>query len=337
MRSHRLSPREARARSRRLRLGVGGTVVIAVVLLVTMQFSRLPLVGGGRELSAYFTEAGGLRTGAPVLVAGARVGEVDDISIEADQVRVDFTVTNDEVRLGKTTRAAITTLTLLGKAGLELEPDGSGDLDEDARIPASRTSSPYDITAALSELTDRSATIDVGQLSKALSTLTGTFAATPVELKSALDGLEKIAGTVDDNGDTLQALLDKARSLTDVLATRNTQVGTLLTSGSALLAELNARQRTIVDVLQSTTELTAQVSRLIEENDAQLKPALKALNSVTDLLNRNKTNLQKTIEGAYHYVIEYGDAISSGPYIDAYVQNLNSPGTLAPVLSGMFR
>ena len=337
MRSHRQSPREARARSRRLRLGVGGTVVIAAVLLVTMQFSRLPLVGDGRELSAYFTEAGGLRAGAPVLVAGAQVGEVDAISIEADQVRVDFTVTHDEVRLGKDTRAAITTLTLLGKAGLELEPDGHGDLEEDARIPVSRTSSPYDITSALSELTDRSASIDVDQLSKALSTVTGTFASTPVELKSALDGLETVAGSVADNGDTLQALLDKARSLTGVLATRNTQVGTLLTSGSALLAELTARQRAIVDVLQSTTELTAQVSRLIQENNADLKPALKALIKVTDLLNRNKANLQKTIRGAYDYVIEYGDAISSGPYLDAYVQNLTSPGTLTPILSGMFR
>ncbi|MGY2876503.1 phospholipid/cholesterol/gamma-HCH transport system substrate-binding protein [Marmoricola sp. URHA0025 HA25] len=321
----------------RFRLGLTGTIAVVGVMLLAMQAGNLPFFGGGRQLSAYFTEAGGLRSGSPVLVSGAKVGKVDSISIEGDHVRVGFTVTDDQVELGNTTRAAITTLTLLGKAGLKLEPQGHGDLAGGAEIPASRTSSPYDITAALSELTTRSSAIDVAQLSKALSTVSGTLDATPVDLDRALEGVTAVARSVSDNGATLDTLLTRTRDLTSVLQSRNGRVATLLTSGAHLLEELNARQQAVVDLLAGVTLLTGQLTRLIEENRSQLKPTLTELNTVTALLNRNRANLQKTIEGVRDYVVEIGDTLSSGPFWDSYVQNLTSPVTLAPVLSGMLR
>lgn len=319
------------------RMGVLGTVTILLLMVAAMRFGSLPFVGGGRDLAAYFTEAGGLRVGSPVLVSGAKVGKVDSISIHRDQVRVGFTITNTRVKLGDATTAAISTLTLLGKAGLELVPRGNGDLRSGASIPAARTSSPYDITDALAELTTRSSAIDVGQLSKALSTASGTLAATPVDLQRALQGITAVARTVSENGDTLESVLSRTKNLTDVLQNRNARVATLLTSGADLLAELNARQQAVVDLLSGTTRLTSQLSRLVEENRADLRPALMDLNKVTALLNRNKENLQKTIEGARDYAVEFGDTISSGPFFDAYVQNLTSPITLAPVLSGVLR
>ena len=321
----------------RFRLGVVGTVTILAALAIALQAGRLPFTDGGRELSAYFTEAGGLRADSPVLVSGAKVGKVRSISIERDRVRVDFTITNSRVQLGDTTTAAISTLTLLGKAGLELVPHGRGDLRPGARIPVSRTSSPYDITDALADLTTRSTEIDVDQLSKALSTVSGTLVATPADLQRALQGATAVARSVSDNGDTLESLLGKTADLTSVLQSRNARVATLLTSGADLLAQLNARQQAVVDLLSGTTRLTGQLSRLIEENRADLKPALLKLNEVTELLNRNKANLQKTIEGARDYAVEFGDTISSGPFFDAYVQNLTSPVTLAPVLSGVLQ
>jgi phospholipid/cholesterol/gamma-HCH transport system substrate-binding protein len=321
----------------RAKLGLVGTIAVVVVLVVAMQAGRLPFRDSGRNLSAYFLDAGGLRVGAPVLVSGAKVGQVRSISIEGDRVRVGFAVTNGQVQLGDTTRAAISTLTLLGKAGLELDPAGKGDLRSGAEIPASRTASPYDITGALADLTTRATAIDVGQLSKALSSVSGTLAATPTDLRRALEGVTAVARSVSDNGDTLDTVLSRTRDLSQVLESRNARVATLLTSGADLVAELNARQRAVVDLLAGTTRLSAQLTRLIEENRSELKPALGQLNLVTALLNRNRENLQKTIEGARDYAVEFGDVIASGPFFDTYVQNLTSPGTLAPVLSGALR
>ena len=315
-------------------VGLITSLAILAGMAVAVQFGRLPTMNGGRHLSAYFTEAGGLEVGSAVLVSGAEVGEVDSISIDGNRVRVDVTVTSSQVELGNATTAAISTLTLLGKAGLELEPRGTGDLPQGAEIPVARTSSPYDITEALAELTTRSTAIDVDQLSEALSTTSKTLADTPIDLERALEGVTDVGRTISENGETLESLLERSRNLTKTLQSRNGRVATLLTSGAGLLADLEERQQLVVDLLSGITRLTAQLSRLIEENRADLKPALVKLNEVTALLNRNKANLQKTIEGARDYTVEFGDLISSGPYFDAYVQNLTSPGTLAPFLSG---
>ena len=49
----------------------------------------------------------------------------------------------------------------------------------------------------------------------------------------------------------------------------------------------------------------------------------------------NKKNLQQTLDGLANYSVELGEAVSSGPFFDAYVQNLTSPASLVPVLSGV--
>ena len=39
--------------------------------------------------------------------------------------------------------------------------------------------------------------------------------------------------------------------------------------------------------------------------------------------------------GLRGYATAFGDAASTGPWFDAYIQNLTDPATLAPVLSGI--
>lgn len=321
----------------RFRRGLVGTLVLVAVMTAATQLGRLPFVSGGRTLSAYFTEVGNLQVGSPVLVSGATIGKVTGISITGSEVQVTFILNGSSVRLGTSTRAVISTLTLLGKAGLELDPSGAGDLPGGASIPQSRTSSPYDITAALAQLTNTTASIDVGQLSKALSTTAGTLTSTPADLDRALRGIAAVATSVSDNGGTVESLLSRTRALTDVLQGRNAQVATLLTSGSALLDALNTRQQMVVTLLDATTNLTAQLIQLIKDNRSALKPALASLNRVTALLNRNKLNLQKTIDGARDYAVEFGETLSSGPFFDGYIQNLTAPGTLTPILSGILK
>lgn len=55
------------------------------------------------------------------------------------------------------------------------------------------------------------------------------------------------------------------------------------------------------------------------------------------LLNRNKAALQDAITGLRGYVTGFGEAISTGPWFDAYIQNLTSPGTLVPIVSGVVK
>lgn len=318
-------------------LGLSGTLVLVALVVGAMRFSSLPFIQDGYVLQATFAEAGGLEAGDPVIVSGATVGKVDSIDLDRGVVKVALRVKDKDVRLGSTTTADIVTTTLLGQAGVKLRPRGQGSLADGDVIPVKRTGSPYDITSALSDLTTESSQIDVEQLSRSLTTLSGTFQDTPDDVKKALAGVDSISRAVNENDRALQQLLDRAGRVSGVLAERDQQVSTLLQSGQSLLEQLNARQAVVTNLLSDATRLSVQLTAVSRENEKVLGPALTQLNQVIKVLNENKTNLQKTIVGARNYATGFGEAVSSGPFFDAYVQNLTSPGTLVPLLSGLLQ
>ena len=145
--------------SGRARRGLLGTVVIAAVVLASLNLNRLPLVGNSNVIVARFAEAGGLRGGDSVMVSGAEVGKVREVKLEGGAVTADLALTDDDVVLGDGTEARIVTTTLLGRAAVELVPGGSGKLEAGDEIPVERTSSPYSITSALNRLTTESGQI----------------------------------------------------------------------------------------------------------------------------------------------------------------------------------
>lgn len=317
--------------------GIVGTALIVLVVLLATQFNRLPLVKEGYVVQAEFAEVGGLKVNDEVIVSGANVGTVDAVELDRGKVLVELRVKDRSVRVGTATDARIVTTTLLGHAAVELVPSGSGQLKDGARIPMDRTSSPYDITSALSDLTTEISDIDGAKLAGALTTVSETFTDTPEDVRKALAGVDQVADTIADNDAVLASLLDSAADVSGVLADRDAQITKLLGSGRGLLQELDSRQDVIVSLLTSTTELTRQLKLLVAENKTHLKPALKELTAVTEVLNDNKENLETAMVGVRNYAIGFGEAISSGPFFDAYIQNLTAPASLVPVLSGILK
>lgn len=318
-------------------VGIIGSVVLVTAMAIAFRFDKLPVINAADTVSADFAEIGGLRSGDEVLISGTKVGEVGDIELDGGKVRVDAAIEEADVRLGRQTTARIVTVTLLGKTALQLDPAGTGSLDREQSIPLSRTSAPYDITQALEQLTTETQEIDSGQLTEALGTISGTIKDTPQDLQGAVRGLTKVAEAIDDHDKAFGLLLDRSKDVSGILADRNAEIATLLKSGDSLLAQLNAREQAVVSLLEDTTALSRQLSALVKENRKVLKPALVQLNRAVDQLNDNKRNLELTLDGLASYTTELGEAVSSGPFFDAYVQNLTSPQTVAPVLSGFLQ
>lgn len=326
--------REASADRTALR-GLIGTVVLVVVVLAALNINRLPLIGNNEVLQVQFAEAGGLRGGDAVLISGAAVGKVRDVRLDGELVVADVVITDGEVTLGELTEARIITVTLLGRAAVELEPRGEGELGAGDVIPVGRTSSPYNLTATLNELTETTTDIDKQQLAAALEQASQTLDATSPDLGPALEGITALSSAISSNDDELRSLVDRADRVTAVLASRDEQIASLLVSGRSLLTELDERQKVVVDLLASARALSAQLRLMLDETDDVLGPALKELDGVVAVLNKNRANLQASITGLRGYVTAYGEVVGSGPWFDAYIQNLTSPSTLLPILSGV--
>ncbi len=60
---------------------IGSAITLGVVLLA-MNYDRLPFVSTGKAYSAYFADAGALRSGADVEVSGYKAGRVEDVRLD---------------------------------------------------------------------------------------------------------------------------------------------------------------------------------------------------------------------------------------------------------------
>ncbi|MCR1781379.1 MCE family protein [Nocardioides carbamazepini] len=319
----------------RARRGLMGTMLIVLVVLASLNLNRLPLVGNSEVIHARFAEAGGLRGGDSVVVSGAEIGKVREVTLEDGVVEADLALTDPDVELGDQTEARIITTTLLGRAAVELVPAGGGDLEAGETIPVERTDSPYSITSALNQLTTESGQIDKEALQRAIDQASSVLEGSQGSVGPALRGITDISRAIAANDDQLATLLDRATRVTGVLADRDQQVASLLTAGESLFAELDARQRVVEDLLSSAQALAAQLRAVLEENAQVIGPALRQLNDIVAVLNRNKKAIQDTLVGLRGYATAFGDAASTGPWFDAYIQNLTDPATLAPILSGI--
>lgn len=299
-------------------------VLLAVVLVAALRADDLPIIGGGDTYHAMFTEAGGLKVNDEVRIAGVRVGKVNEVELDDDQVKVTFKV-DDAADFGGDTRAAIKVKTILGSMFLALEPAGGGQLDEGATIPAARTSSPFDVVEAFEGLASTSEQIDTDQLAESLDVLAVEFQDTPENVKGALDGLSRLSRTIAGRDEKLRELLRSANAVTGTVAEQNEVLDTLITDADLLVAELDARREAIRTLFENTSALATQVTGLVRDNREELRPALEELRTVLATLQEHSDDLQATIEALAPFTRVFANTLSTGRWFDTYIQNLTVP------------
>ena len=311
-------------------LAVGGLALLAVVVLLA--FNAPALFSTATTYRADFTEAAGLQAGDLVTIAGVEAGRVGAVALDGDHVRVSFAV--EDAWVGDQTSASIQIRTLLGAKHLALDPQGSGPLDPATPIPLSRTASPLDVVAAFDRLSGTIDQLDTKQLATSLETLAATFRDTPGEVRGALDGLSRLSTTVASRDDEIRELLAGTHRLSGVLAARTDDVTTLLADGNRLLAELQRRQDAIARLLTGTRSLAQQLTGLVADNQAQLRPTLETLGRVVDVLQRNQDDLAATIKNEAVFIRLFSGAVGSGHWFDSYICGLLPTPTIGPLNPG---
>ena len=313
-----------------LTIGAIGLVVIGILLWAAFNVQRLPIIGGGTQYNAIFSEASGLQPDDEVRIAGVKVGTVTGVSLSGTDdsaVKVAFRVKHAFV--GDQTQAVIQIKTLLGRKYLELDSQGTGKQNPKHEIPLSRTITPYDIYPAFSDLTKTVGDIDTKQLSQSLTAIADTFRDTPQSVGRTLDGLSRLSNTIASRDQALKTLLASANSVTGVLGDRDAQISKLLSDGGLLLQELNFRRDAIRTLLLNTSQLSLQISGLVRDNQQTLKPALDQLKAVLDILQRNQDNLDRGISLLAPFYRVFANTLGNGRWFDTYIQNLSVGGILA--------
>lgn len=302
-------------------IGLASMAAIVLAMVLAMNVQSLPIIGGGTVYNAAFAEAAGLHSGEEVRIAGVKVGKVESVDLEGDHVRVEFRV-DKGVRVGDLTRAEIKIKTLLGAHYLALDPRGPNKQQPGRQIPVSRTSTPFEIVPAVSELSSRVETINDKQLAESFDTLAATFENSPDEIKASLRGLRRLSETISSRDDQLHELVGRSKNVTQLLADRDQEFIRLIQDGDKILQSLQARRTVIHQLLVNTVALSTQINGLIADNEKQIGPMLDNLQRVTRILVKNQKNLDRTIQLLGPFSRQFTDATGSGRWFDSYLQNL---------------
>ncbi|MGJ6123196.1 MCE family protein [Mycolicibacterium sp. Y3] len=318
-----------------IRSGVIGVVLIVLVIAIGLQPDKLIDWGTSVRYQARFDEAGGLSSGNDVTLAGIKVGSVSDIKLDNGDALVTFTLAG-KYGLGSETLAHIRTGSLLGERVLALEPAGNGRMHAMDVIPTSRTSSPYSLTDAVGELTSNTAATDTTSLNQSLDTLSATVDQIAPQLGPTFDGLSRLSKSLNGRNGSLGELLKSAGDVTGILAQRSDQVNTLILNANDLVGVLDTRRQAIVALLAQTAQVSRTLVGVVADNEAQLKPTLDRLNSVSAVLEKNRDNIAKALPGLAKYELTQGEAVSNGFYYSAYVPNLQFGQFFQPFLDYAF-
>jgi phospholipid/cholesterol/gamma-HCH transport system substrate-binding protein len=302
-------------------IGAASLAVIVLMVLAAFRAQDLPLIGGGDTYYASFAESGGLRVNDEVRIAGVRVGKVNSVELEDGAVKVGFKVKTDST-FGEDTEAAIKVKTLLGAMYLSLEPKGSGQLEEGTTIPVARTSSPFDVVDAFEGLAETSGEIDTDQLAKSLSTFADLTRSTPEEFREALTGVSALSRTVASRDQEINSLLQNLERVSTVLNARDEDIVTLMRDADVLFRALVSRRDAVHNLLVSTSKLSTELTQLVSQSRADLKPALNHLENVLAVLNKNQDNLDNSLRLMEPFYRVFANTLGTGPWFDTYIENL---------------
>jgi phospholipid/cholesterol/gamma-HCH transport system substrate-binding protein len=314
-------------------LGVIGAVVLAAVVIGALQFKSLPFFSQGSTYSAYFADAGGLKTGAAVQVSGFRVGEVSSITLVDSHALITFDV-SDDVRVGDRSEVAIKTKALLGTKVLEVIPRGDG--SQNGTIPLERTTSPYQLPDALGDLSATISGLNTHQLSDSLTVLSKTFADTPPQLQAAVAGVARFSQTLDERDAELRSLLSNADKATGILAQRSDDIVKLVANTNALLVQLERQSSALDQLSNNFSSLARELKGLIADDRTTLKPALDRLNGVLTIVDNRKAKVQEALKGLRDYATSLGESVGSGPFFKAYLANLLPGQFVQPFIDAAF-
>lgn len=269
------------ARSTQRLFGFIGIGALTVALAVSAVIYFVPM--GTQRYTAMLTDAGTIRAGEDVRLAGISVGTVEKVELTDQAVRMEFTVEND-VMIGDNTSLDIRMLTPVGGHYLAVIPSGTRPLGSEV-IPADRVSLPYNLVEALQDAQRPLSGIETDNVRQNLSLLTQSFAQAPRTLDAASSAADSIVSIIDQQNESVGRALEVAEDYLKLLADNRASIGSMLTKIGEMEDTVLTRRGEVIESLRVIRELLGRLVALEPLWTENLEPlADKLLKSEPQLL-----------------------------------------------------
>lgn len=297
-----------------------GLVALAVLTALMAALVIVTKVGPGyRRVSADFAQAAALLPKNPVVVAGIPVGTVTGMRLNGDRVTVDMRVQNN-IDLGKDSRATIMITTILGSRYVSLAPGGGGPL-EDNTIDLNHTAVPYDLQQALQDVAVNYGEVNTDQLAAALNALAKQVQGMPPLVPRAMDNLKRLSTVLADRREQLGEMLKTMDHVTGTLRRQQSSIGLMVNQGNELLGEFVARRVAFHVMLQSLRDLVNLLDETIVADRPQIDALLANMDTLTGLAAKHDDLLRGILQSAPVALRGIANATGTGNSLEAMFPN----------------
>lgn len=283
--------------SRRAAIQVGFAGILSIVLLfVAIAWIKEYRVGKRKTYyTARFEEVGNLAVGDPVLVRGVRKGAVTKITLEDQEVRVEFEV-DKSVALHPDAQLRVANIGFMGEKFLALEPGAApGAFDRAKPVPGRFQSGVPEVISGAGDLL-----VEATELSSRLNVMLDAL--DPATVERASKNMERAtssaAATMEQNrADIRQAIVDfrDASRALNKIATANSEP---IASSIRDFGDASRKLADLSEKLSTTAEMMERVATRLDRGEGSMGKALTDSLLYNEMLEtvRNTNRLVKDIQ-----------------------------------------
>ncbi len=287
------------------------------------------------RITAYFANATGVFPGDDVRILGVRVGAIETIEAQAQEVKMTFWV-DEKYKVPAEAKAVILSPSLISARAIQLVPAYTKGrvMANNAVIPRDRTAVPVewdDLRKQLQKLvqslqpTERGGVSDLGALvNTAADNLRGegtNIHDTIVKLSQAFSALgdhsRDVFSTIRDLSTVVSALQDS----TDLMRALNRNL-------AATTALLDNQPDEVGEAIGDINDVVSDVQSFVDENREPLGVASDRLSSISVALNQSLDDIKQTLHIAPTQIANFTDIypVAQGGFRGAFsLNNFQNP------------
>lgn len=309
-------------RTTKIQLLVFALITVVGVAYVGAHYARLDrlVVDDTYTVSVDFADSGGIFVDAEVTYRGVPIGQVEDMRLSDQGVRVDLAIDDDVDDVPADVVAVVANRSAVGEQYIDLQPrsDGLPYLSDTSVIAREDTKTPLAADQLLVDLDRLVGSVDERDLRTVVSELGAAFDGTGHDISRIIDTGNAFVADATDN-------LDETRSL---IRNSNVALQTQLDSASSIRAfthrlhlfsdTLASSDPQLRDVLDRGGRAAAQVRSVIEDNADDLAELIDNVVTTGRITAKRIDGLEQVLV-LYPYVVQGGyTVVAKDPLTGTY-------------------
>lgn len=266
-------------RRTRIQLVIFAIITLVGVSFVGARYAQLDrlVLDRSYEVTAHYTESGGIFAGAEVTYRGVGIGKVKELVLTAEGVDVVLEIENEWDEIPADSLALVGNRSAVGEQYVELQPqvDDAPYLEDGSEL--TKVATPIATEKLLGDLAETVGSVNRDDLRTTVSELGAAFAGTGEDLQRIIDTGNDFIELANENFDLTTALIREGNTVLKGQVASESSLRTFASDLSDFSAALAGADDDLRRVIDSGSFTADQLRTFLEQNEVDLSSLLRNL------------------------------------------------------------